>query len=1037
MAVELVEVYDFFAPMWMELSFLVFFFLGFLFLRFDVLLKPVTKQKKIDDVQIKLRKTIEVDVSSGQNEAAITSWRAAKSRGPTQLETLKIVAQAFSSADPEHLDEIVDHMAEHTASLRCSRVSVAILDIIARAGHVKKMEELANRCSEELQIPKTAQLYEVLVGGYASVADQKMVEQVREEMSASGQKLTARGYSLIIKGYLKHNLAEASLAEVVNMRKSGFFIPCFAITQLFRVACEGDKTVEMFEQAKENGIFDTVKGNSALPAEAVVVLLEDCCKRNDLQLAGTVHAMARGANVQLLTAAYDALLKTYVVAGDLRALQLFEEMQNSGVRISEGLCVGLLARAADAKFLRFADEVVKFARARSGMSIVVYSALMKVYAYSGLYDKACDLYDQIIADGLVPDAMMYGCLMKFAAECGRTELSRQLAEKSPTLDIQNYMSLIRAAGRDRDADRAFAVLKRLNDSGVTLDVAAYNCVLDVCVCVGDMKRARELVNQMKGACNVDIITYNTLLKGHCNIGDIQGAKTLLKEMHHTGMAPNDVSYNCLINAAVSTGNFNEAWDIIAMMQESGVPADHYTISIMMKALKKVRNPKQVTRVLELLDHSNINVCSDEVLLNTVVETCIYYKNYERLDALLGSFTNSGLRPSVPTYGSLIKAASSLKQVDRCWMFWKQIVDDRAMEPSDIVLGCMLDALVCNDRLDQAEALLKEWKNRVTPNTVMYSTIIKGLATSRQSARAMDMWREMKEMKVPMNTVAYNALIDAQARVGAMDEVSTLVSAMEPDGCPPDVITFSTIVKGYCVKGELNKALEVFKSIERNGMVADAIIYNTILDGCIRHNNMELADQLVGNMSTFKVTPSNFTLGILVKMYGRRGQLNKAFEVAENLSKQFGFTPNAQVRTCLMCACVNNRQIGRAFEVFEELKASREWPDVKAYGALLSGCIRHGHLEEAVSLVEEAYGLKPGSTRLPRGETLEQERVEHLFRSLSQQGLMDRLGVPLVEKLRAAKVPLSSWLLSSALSNSNSARPKGSSGVHGGRQRRPA
>merc|ERR1719420_225920 len=102
------------------------------------------------------------------------------------------------------------------------------------------------------------------------------------------------------------------------------------------------------------------------------------------------------------------------------------------------------------------------------------------------------------------------------------------------------------------------------------------------------------------------------------------------------------------------------------------------------------------------------------------------------------------------------------------------------------------------------------------------------------------------MQIPMNTVAYNALIDAQARVGAMDEVSTLVAAMEPDGCSPDVITFSTIVKGYCVKGELAKALEVFRSIERNGMVADAIIYNTILDGCIRHNNMELADEMVSN-----------------------------------------------------------------------------------------------------------------------------------------------------------------------------------------------
>lgn len=288
---------------------------------------------------------------------------------------------------------------------------------------------------------------------------------------------------------------------------------------------------------------------------------------------------------------------------------------------------------------------------------------------------------------------------------------------------------------------------------------------------------------------------------------------------------------------------------------------------------------------------------------------------------------------------------------------------------------------------------------------MYSTIIKGFAATRQSSRAMDMWREMLELKIPMNTVAYNALIDAQARVGAMQEVETLVTSMQPNGCTPDVITFSTIVKGYCVKGELNKALEVFEGIERNGMVADAIIFNTILDGCIRHNNMDLADKLVGNVEKYKVTPSNFTVGILVKMYGRRGQLDEAFKVVDTLPKQFGFAPNAQVLTCLMCACVNNRAVRRAFEVFEDLKQSREGADVRAYGALLSGCVRHGHLEEAAQLVEEAYGLKDDKPRLSRGENLEAERLEQLFRSLAQKGLHQKVGVPLMAGLRAKKVAL--------------------------------
>ena len=71
------------------------------------------------------------------------------------------------------------------------------------------------------------------------------------------------------------------------------------------------------------------------------------------------------------------------------------------------------------------------------------------------------------------------------------------------------------------------------------------------------------------------------------------------------------------------------------------------------------------------------------------------------------------RPSVHTYGSLIKAYSSLKRIDGCWELWSEMVDYRAMVPNEITIGCMLDALVCNRQVEQAVALLQRWKERGT------------------------------------------------------------------------------------------------------------------------------------------------------------------------------------------------------------------------------------------------------------------------------------------------------------------------------------
>ena len=77
-----------------------------------------------------------------------------------------------------------------------------------------------------------------------------------------------------------------------------------------------------------------------------------------------------------------------IVCVDHQARVLFEEMQKSSDRITEGLCAAPLAGRAEAKFLHFADEIVKYAHANHGMTLARYSALMKVYAHCDVYGKA-------------------------------------------------------------------------------------------------------------------------------------------------------------------------------------------------------------------------------------------------------------------------------------------------------------------------------------------------------------------------------------------------------------------------------------------------------------------------------------------------------------------------------------------------------------------------------------------------------------------------------------------------------------------------
>jgi len=1014
------SIHDFFEPMWVEVLFMTAFVLSFAILRavpFGTV-KPIAtyKQKKMDAPMVNLVKTIKAEVGAGHALSALKAWRMSTpahsvDTPPLPHAAFKLVVQALVEADPEALvGEVVSYMCHHQAHLGTGGIAVMVLDIVARAGQVEMVEQLYESLRLRLRMKPTTQMCEVLLGCYASAGDEARVDKLSAQVSGARLSMTARGFSLTIKGFLKNGMLDATLRQVLEMKRHCFNVPPFALVHLARIACAQGRAAEALE---------VVHKGVTLPSEAVVCLLEDCIKRNDVALARHMDQLAHESVMPLVFSAYHTLLKLYVQVGDLRAIELFAEMDQAGLRISEGLCVSILARSAESKFLRFAEEVWRFVKARGDASIATYSALMKVYKYSGMYDKACDLYDQIRADGLEPDATMYGCLMQIAVKCGRTGLAQQLSEKAPSLDIENYMGLIRAAGRDKDVETAFAVLEKLKASGLVVDRAAYNCVLDVCVSSGDMKRARALVDEMRASISVDIITYNVLLKGYCVKSDLQGGRNLLKEMEREGYAPNDVSFNCLINAAVCANSFHEAWELIDMMEAAGVAIDHYTVSIMMKSLKNQSNQNNVSRTLALLDRSGLDAWSDEIMLNTVLETCIKHCEFQRLEAILSRWEHQSMLPSAHTYAVLIKAYGALKLVDDCYKMWNELVVTRATEPSDLVLGCMIHALVCNHHIDEAVDLHRKFKSKIKSNTAICSTLMKGFVNCRQGDRAIAMWREMREGGMAANTVLYNTVIDSQARAGAMDHVSEVFAAMKEDGCQPDTITYSTIIKGYCVTGDLDKALEVFSAMRANGWLnpKDAVIYNTILDGCSRHGRMDLVDGLIEDMRKGNVTPSNHTLGILIKISGRRWQLDRAFELVETLTVQHGFEANAQVQTCLMCTCIGNKDLPRALQVFEQMKAAPHGADAKAYAALISGCTCSGHLNKALELVQEAYGLAQGvdgksaRRRLQVGQNIDSKHLERLLRALWQQGRGYTQAAPLLEALRAAGVPINGQLVS--------------------------
>merc|ERR1719327_1478846 len=317
---------------------------------------------------------------------------------------------------------------------------------------------------------------------------------------------------------------------------------------------------------------------------------------------------------------------------------------------------------------------------------------------------------------------------------------------------------------------------------------------------------------------------------------------------------------------------------------------------------------------------------------------------------------------------MIKAFGSAYDVKNVWSLWEEMIG-HGVQPTSITLGCMIEALVANwctaDAWKLCQDMLGEEDTRPLVNTVIYSTIIKGFAQAKETDRVMSLYDEMCAAGIRPNNITYNTILNAFAQGGAMERVPALLEDMKSADPPaePDIVTYSTIVKGYCNSGGLDRALEILKDMQIDGkLTPDEVMYNSVLDGCAKEHRPNEALKLLDDMKRAGVSPSNYTLSIMVKLMGRCRRLNQAFSIVDEMSRDYGLKVNIQVYTCLIQACFNNRQANKAVSLHDQMIKEGLVPDEMTYSALVSGCIKANLVDKAVHIAKCGHGLASPKAR---------------------------------------------------------------------------
>lgn len=909
-------------------------------------------------------KQFEANLAAGRADLVIAEW-------PTvdrfDVGGLRAVVEAFVS------------------TRRNAEVPAILREIFVKHSYIRTPEALAAVCDAAASDSLVAEVRRAYASSAAAIAHKAAPRREAPAQRPAAGRVggnSAPVNALVqrIRAAVQTKCPEDAMQAVVAAADAGVAVPPAYLVAVLRVLHEG--------QTDGCGAAETLV---RLPVvlwsqESSAALMNYARAAGDVDLMLGVYTRASELGVTLTLVAREALLRGLAAAGDSRAVETFEALiarEGGGAVLSDAAFASVISACAESRHVHLADSCAEYARrSRGRLNLSQYSSLMKVYGQARLFQKTCDLYEAMRRDAVVPDTVAYGCLIRAAVESGKTGLAQRLFVESGNPDLLNCMSLIRAAGRERDVPKALALLGRLEKSLFGADTTAYNCALEACAACGDRASAERLLKRMEANNSVDVVSYNTYVKVLLAQGATEEAAEVLRNMPERGILPNVVTYNSLIKDSVARQDLEAAWRIVDNMESGEVRPDAFTCSILMKGARHAANAAHIDRILALVRRAK--VVPDEVLITCLLEACVKLRDSDRLSHVLEEFKPNGGMLSPHATAMLIRALGHSGQMDRAWVLWAEATSVGRVEKLDEeVFSCMVDACLSSDEISGVATVWRQAKPRLEafPRAAsLLAATVRHHLQRKQPQPAIQLLEEASDA-VACTSMTYNAIMDALVREGDMSSATALFRDMTLRGTMPDLITHSTLIKGHCARGELEEALQLLCQMQRRGIMPDLVLFNSMLDGCAHRQMRTLTEQVLRDMEAASVSPSNATISILVKLYGRCNDLDAAFEVVESYPVKYKFKANAQVYTCLMSACIANGKQSMALDVYDNMVARGCLADAKTFRTLLGGCVRHHDAAGAARLVDDA--LREGPAGRPAAG-VDRELAESVLLMMTRQ-----------------------------------------------------
>ncbi|KAJ0520165.1 putative tetratricopeptide-like helical domain superfamily [Helianthus annuus] len=252
------------------------------------------------------------------------------------------------------------------------------------------------------------------------------------------------------------------------------------------------------------------------------------------------------------------------------------------------------------------------------------------------------------------------------------------------------------------------------------------------------------------------------------------------------------------------------------------------------------------------------------------------------------------------------------------------------------------------------------KKGFLPDSVSYTSLIKGLLKKNQIFEAVRLFRKMVLLgNVSYTNVSYTygALISGLCRAGDIDTAirfheDVVNGKMGCLGfvCKPSGVCYSVLIDNLCKNGRVSKAKELFMEMRMRRISPDVVAFSSLIRG-LCFMDLREAKRLFVEMVNEGVRPSVTVFNLLVHVLCKDRRLNEASGLFEFMVRKGEKLDSLSYNTLMHGYCLEGK-IEEAKELYVSMVAKGIEPDVQIHNVLIDGYIKVRRVEEALRIFKQ-------------------------------------------------------------------------------------